>query len=161
MLISLHPGLDKFPTPLMLPLQHIISMYVERFLYLLFSKTRQVSCKKQHLLTFPEHLRSPQFFRGPCFSLVFIFFYVQCLFLSFCVLLVPGFVFVHGFPFVLNCTSVVFPLLFSRLDFDEFVFYLSCLASLVFNIKILFCSSVFIFFVFLFSNLFNFSIVFF
>ena len=124
--------------------KHIISMYVEMFLCLLFSITRRVSCKKQDLLTLPEHLRSPHFFRGPCFSLVFSFFYDQCLFLSLCVLLVPGFVFVHRFPFVLNCASVVFPLLFSRLDFDDFVlsqlFGISC-----FYIKILFC------FCFLFS----------
>ena len=53
----------------------------------------------------------PSFFRGPCFSFVYLVFDVQCLFLSLCVFLVPGFVFVHWFPFVLNCASVVFPLL--------------------------------------------------
>jgi hypothetical protein len=47
-------------------------------------------------------------FRSSCCFLVVD---VQCLFLSLCVFLVPGFVFVHGFPIVLNCASVVFPLL--------------------------------------------------
>ena len=98
------------------------------------------------------------------FLISFQFFYVQCLFLSFCVLLVPGFVFVHGFPFVLNCTSVVFPSLFSRLDFDEFVFYLSCLASLVFISKFcfvrlfLFCSF-FCFLIYLIFLLFFFNYI--
>jgi hypothetical protein len=83
MLISLHPGLDQYPTPLMLSLQHIISMYVERFLCLLFSKTRRVSCKKQDLLTLPEHLRSPQFFRVRV-SHLFLVFHVQCVFVVVC-----------------------------------------------------------------------------
>ena len=56
------------------------------------------------------------------------------------------FVFVRGFPFVLNCASVVFPLLFSSLDFDDF-FYLSCLTSLVFISKFCFVR-LFLFFVF-------------
>jgi hypothetical protein len=98
------------------------------------------------------------------FLISFQFFYVQCLFLSFCVLLVPGFVFVHGFPFVLNCTSVVFPSLFSRLDFDEFVFYLSCLASLVFIskfcfVRLFFFFSFFCFLIYLIFLLFFFNYI--
>ena len=124
--------------------KHITSMYVERFLCLLFSKTRRVSCRKEDLPTLSEHLRSPQFF-GVRVSHQFLVFYVQCLFLSFCVLHVPEFVFVHGFPFVLNCTSVVFPLLFSRLDFEEFVFLSQLFGISCFYINILFCSFVFVF----------------
>ena len=152
MLISLHPGLDKFPTPLMLSLQHIISMYVERFLCLLFSKTPRVSCKKQDLLTLPEHLRSPQFFRGPCFSLVFsclcsvsvfVVLFLTCSRICLC-------------PWIslrleqhFGCLSLtILSFRFWRICF----FYLSCLASLVFISKFCFVR------LFLFFSLFCFLI---
>ena len=61
--------------------------------------------------TIPEHLLSPQFFQGSVFLICVFSFWCSVSVFCRCVFLVPGFVFVHWFPFVLNCASVVFPLL--------------------------------------------------
>ena len=95
--------------------KHIISMYVEMFLCLLFSKTRRVSCKKQDLLTLPEHLRSPQFFRGPCFSLVFSFFMFS---VCFC-----------------RCVSYLFRDLSLSMDFPRLELSFGCLSLTILSFR--------------------------
>ena len=135
--------------------KHIISMCVEMFLCLLFSKTRWVSCKKQDLLTLPEHLRSPQFFRVRV-SHLFLVFHVQCVFVVVCltcsqICLCPWISLRLELRF--GCLSLtILSFIFWRF------FFLSCLASLVFISKFCFVR---LFLFFFFPNLFNLSIVFF
>jgi len=140
--------------------KHIISMYVEMFLCLLFSKTRRVSCKKQDLLTLPEHLRSPQFFRGPCFSFVFSFLCSVSVFVVVCltcsrICLCPWISLRLELRF--GCLSLtILSFRFWRFFFILVVWHLLFLYQ-NFVLFVCFC----FLFVFCFPNLSNFSIVFF
>ena len=130
-------------------------MYVEMFLCLLFSKTRWVSCKKQDLLTLPEHLRSPQFFRGPCFSFVFSFSCSVC-FCRCVSYLFPDLSLSVDFPSSWTALRLTFPY-YSLVYILTIFFYLRCLASLVFISKFCFVRLFLLFFCF--PNLFNLSII--